>query len=101
MSPEATSRTRMGSAAGFLASPPPTVALEIAPSHVTAIVLSDSGRESSISGYAIEPLAPGVVTPNLNGANVQDQAKLVSAITDALQKVASRTRRVALVLPDT
>jgi type IV pilus assembly protein PilM len=86
---------------GLLASQPPTVALEIAQSHVTVLALSVSGRERVISGYAIEPLPPGVVTPALNAPNVTDQAALVSTITTALQKVMGRARRVALVLPDT
>jgi len=85
----------------FFASPPPGVALEIAASHVTALTLSRSGREYVISAYAVEPLTPGVVTPTLNGPNVHDQTSLASTITQALQKVSSRARRVALVLPDT
>jgi type IV pilus assembly protein PilM len=87
--------------AGLFGDPPPSVALEIAQSHVTVLALGESGQERVISGYAIEPLPAGVVTPSLNAPNVHDQAALVSTITSALQKVAARTRRVALVLPDT
>jgi type IV pilus assembly protein PilM len=86
---------------GLFASPPPGVALEIAASHVTALTLSRSGRENVISAYAVEPLAAGVVTPALNAPNVHDQASLVTTIKQALQKVSSRARRVALVVPDT
>ncbi len=86
---------------GVFASPPPGVALEIAGSHVTALALSRSGREHVISAYAVEPLSAGVVTPVLNAPNVHDQAALVATIKQALQKVASRARRVALVVPDT
>ena len=85
----------------LFASPPPPAALEIAPSHVTAVAVSQSGAESVIAGYAIEPLTPGVVSPALNAPNVHDAAALTAAIKSALQKVASRARRVALVLPDT
>jgi type IV pilus assembly protein PilM len=86
---------------GLFASPPPAVALEIAPSHVTALALSQSGREHVISSYAIEPLTPGVLTAALNAPNVHDHAALASTIKTALHKVSSRARRVALVVPDT
>jgi type IV pilus assembly protein PilM len=92
-------RLRSGRTSGLLASSPPTVAIEVAQSHVSVVAL-DGGREPAISGYAVEPLADGVVTPALNAANVQDAATLSATIKGALQKAASRARRVALVLPD-
>jgi type IV pilus assembly protein PilM len=95
-----TERTRGGAAAGLFASPAPTVAVEVAQTHV-AVVSLDGGREAVISGYAIEPLPQGVVTPALNAVNVHDQGALATTIKTALQKVSSRARRVALVLPDT
>ena len=85
-------RLRSGRTSGLLASAAPTVAIEIAQSHV-AVVAIDGGREPSISGYAVEPLAPGVVTPALNAPNVLDAAALTSVLQGALQKVASRARR--------
>jgi type IV pilus assembly protein PilM len=100
MSVETHDRSRAG-AASLLASPPPTVALEVASSHVTVLTFSGSDREPVIAGYAVEPLAPGVVTPALNAANVHDQAALAAAIQSALQKAGGRSRRVAIVLPDT
>ncbi len=93
--------THAGPSAGVLASPPPSVAVEIASTHVTALSLTDSLRESVISSYAVEPLPAGVVTPALNAPNVHDQAALAATIKSALQKVAPRTSRVALVIPDT
>jgi len=101
MTAETSETARPGRRAGLLASAPPTVALEIAQSHVTVLALAESGRESVISGYAIEPLPAGAVTSALNAPNVHDPAALVSTIKTALQKVAARTRRIALVLPDT
>ncbi len=97
--PDTTDRLRSGRSSGLLASPPPTVAIEIAPTHV-AVVSLDGGREPAISGFAVEPLANGVLTPALNAANVLDAAALAATIKSALQKAASRARRVALVLPD-
>src|SRR5262245_24159998 len=101
MSPDTSDRASGGRGTGVFASQPPTVAIEIAPSHVTVVALGESGREPNISGYAVEPLTPGIVTPALNAANVNDQAALVTIVSGALQKVAARARKVALVLPDT
>jgi Type IV pilus assembly protein PilM len=39
-------------------------------------------------------------TPALNASNIHDERGLASAIDGVLQKVGSRTRRIALVLPD-
>jgi type IV pilus assembly protein PilM len=100
MSVDTATRTRARGTT-FLASPPPTVGVEVAASHVAVVALSDAGREPTIAGYAVEPLTPGVVTAALNAPNVTDEASLASAIRNAVQKVASRTRRVGLVLPDT
>ena len=100
MGSDTSTRTRPR-AARFLASPPPALAVEVAPSHVTVLALSDAGREATIAGYAVEPLPPGVVTAALNAPNVTDEAALNSAIQSALEKVAPRARRAALVLPDT
>jgi type IV pilus assembly protein PilM len=100
MSSDIATRTR-SRGAGFLTSPPPTVAVEVAPTHVTVLALSESGRDPTIAGYAVEPLPAGCVTVALNAPNVNDEAALASAIQSAIQKVAPRTRRVGLVLPDT
>ncbi len=92
MSADTSVRWRRTPATGWLASPPPSVAIEIAPSHVTVLALAESGREASIVGYAIEPLAAGVVTAALNAPNVHDQAALAATIKTALQKVAARAQ---------
>jgi type IV pilus assembly protein PilM len=93
--------THVRSRSPLLASPPPTVALEIAATHVTALGLSGGGRDTVIAGYAVEPLAPGVVVPSLNAANITDDAALTATIQTALEKAGGRSKRVALVLPDT
>jgi len=100
MSVDTATRTRPRGS-GLLASPPPNVGVEVASSHVTVLAVSDSGRQATIAGYAVEPLAAGVVTAALNAPNVTDEASLAAAIRSAVQNVASRTRRVGLVLPDT
>ena len=101
MSTDPVVRTRTNPGARWLASPPPSVSVEIAQSHVTVLALSESGSERVISGYAVEPLPAGVVTAALNAPNVHDHAALVATLKTALQKVAARARRVALVVPDT
>ena len=101
MSADTSVRTRSSRSAGLLASPPPTVAIEIAATHVTALGLSGVSRDSVIAGYAVEPLTAGVVVPALNAANIADEAALTATITTALEKAGGRGKRVALVLPDT
>ena len=86
---------------GLFASPPPTVAVDIARDRVTALSLTQSGGQAVIAAYAFEALSPNVLDPALNAPNIRDSAALTAAVTSALDKVASRTRRVALVLPDT
>jgi type IV pilus assembly protein PilM len=101
MTPETPATGRSLRAGGWLATPPPDAALEIAGDRVTALALGGSLREPVIAAYAVEPLATGAVTPALNAANVHDAAALTAALQSALQKAGLRARRVALVLPDT
>ena len=100
MSADAPERAR-SSRPSLLATAPPSVAVEVAQSHVTVVSVDGIGRNAVISGYAVEPLPSGIVTPALNGTNVHEGAALAATIQTALQKVAGRTRRVALVVPDT
>jgi len=86
--------------ASWLASPPPSVAVEITATRVLAVALSVQGSSRTIAGHAVEPLASGLATPALNAPNVHDERGLASAIDGVLQKVGARTRRIALVLPD-
>jgi Tfp pilus assembly PilM family ATPase len=85
----------------WLSSQPPSAALEIDARRVTAAVVSKLGGAYVLSSYASEPLPEGAVDPALNAVNVHDAAALASAIGAVLGRVASRPRRIALVLPDT
>ena len=89
------------SARGLLASQPPPVAIEIARDRVAVVSMSGSGGEHRVSAYAVEPVPAGVVQPALNAANVIEAAALGAVVKAALDKVAPRARRAALVLPDT
>jgi type IV pilus assembly protein PilM len=88
--------SRHASAGSWLASPPPPVALEITAARVVGVALG--GRV--VEAYAVEPLAATVAVPALNAPNIHDEAALVAVLQGVLQKVGHRTRRVALVLPD-
>jgi type IV pilus assembly protein PilM len=91
---------RTSFSASWLASTPPTVALELTATRVVAAALAGQGGNRSIAAYAVDPLPSGLATPALNAVNVHDEPGLASIIQGVLQKVGSRTRRVALVLPD-
>ena len=91
---------RTSSAASWMASPPPSIAVEVTATRVVAVALNDHGGTHSIAGYAMEPLAEGVATPALNAANVHDEAALIAAVRSVLGNLSLRSKRVALVLPD-
>jgi Tfp pilus assembly PilM family ATPase len=87
--------------ASWLASPPPEAAIEIAADRVAAAVLTTRGSGLVVSSHATEALAPGVVTPSLTAVNIHDQAAIAGALRRVLERLGSRVRRVALVVPDT
>jgi Tfp pilus assembly PilM family ATPase len=72
----------------WLTSPLPDAAIQIAPESVSIAVLGSRSGEPVVQGYAIEPLAGGVVTASLTGPNVVGR------------RAGVRPRRVALVIPD-
>lgn len=85
----------------WLASRPPSAALEIGPRRVTGAVVSEQAGSFVVSSFATEPLPAGAVEPALNATNVHDPSALAAAIKVTLDKLTPRPRRVALVLPDT
>ncbi len=85
----------------FLASPPPSVGVEIASDRVTAVSLVRQANSWIVGAHGTERLAPGVVTPALNAVNVHDAPALSAALRSAFDKLGARPRRVALVIPDT
>jgi hypothetical protein len=87
--------------ASWLASPPPDAAIEIATDRVAAAALATRGSGLAVTAHAIEPLAPGVVTPSLTATNIHDRAAVVAALRRAVERLGTRVRRVALVIPDT
>jgi type IV pilus assembly protein PilM len=85
----------------FLTSPPPSVGVEIASDRVTAVSLTKQGPSWIVGAHGTERLAPGVVTPALNAVNVHDLRALSAALRSAFDKLGTRPRRIALVIPDT
>jgi type IV pilus assembly protein PilM len=75
--------------------------VEIASDRVTAVSLARQGATWIVSSHATERIAPGTVTPALNAVNVHDARVLAAAVRSACDKLGSRPRRVALVIPDT
>jgi len=87
--------------ASWLASPPPDAAIEIAADRVVAAVATLRSGGLVVSAHAAEALRPGVVTPSLTGPNVPDRAAAIGALRRVIEKLGTRPRRVALVIPDT
>jgi type IV pilus assembly protein PilM len=87
--------------ASWLASPPPDAAIEIAADRVAAAALTTRGSGLVVSGHAMESLAPGVVTPSLTATNLHDPAAVAGALRQVIERLGTRVRRVALVVPDT
>jgi type IV pilus assembly protein PilM len=88
------------SRSSWLASPPPAAAVEITAARVIAVAIADQGQNRTVSAYASETLPSGAVEPGLNATNVHDQTALAAAIRSTLHHLGQRTKRVALVLPD-
>jgi Tfp pilus assembly PilM family ATPase len=84
----------------FFSSPPPSVGVEIASDRVTAVSLTRQAANWIVAAHATERIAPGIVTPALNAMNVHDAQALAAAVRSAFDKLGSRPRRVALVIPD-
>ena len=85
----------------FLTSPPPSIGVEIASDRVTAVLLARQGGGWIVGAHGSERLPAGVVTPTLNASNIHDARAVTAALRSAFDKLGTRPRRVALVLPDT
>lgn len=88
------------SVADLLKTAPPDVAVEIDANHVAAARIAWRGADATIAAHSVEPLAAGIVTPAIAAANIQDVPAVGRAVGEALSRLGGRTRRVALVIPD-
>ena len=84
----------------LLRTPPPPVAVEIAPSRVTAVAVSVRGSEVKLGAWAVEPLSPGCVVPSLTASNVVEPAQVAAALRTAVERLGQRPKRVVLAIPD-
>jgi type IV pilus assembly protein PilM len=84
----------------LLTTPPADAALEIAPDSVSVVVAAPRTRDAALQGYAVQPLAPGAVTASLTARNVLDRDAVLQALRRAFERLGTRPRRVALLVPD-
>jgi type IV pilus assembly protein PilM len=84
----------------WLTSPPPDAAVEISAERVAVATMAGRGNDLVVHGYASEPLPTGAVVPSLTAHNVVDRPRVVTALRAAIERLGSRPRRVALVIPD-
>ena len=90
----------MSPIASWLAPPPADAAIEVAPEAVSAAAVTIRGSEVVVQGYANEPLPAGAVTASLTAQNVADRQTVGAAIQAVVTRLATRPRRVALLVPD-
>lgn len=86
---------------GLFQSAPPDLAVEIDADGVVAVRLAWRGAAASVAAYAMEPLPAGAVVPSLVTPNIADVAAVARVVSETVAKVGGRSRRAALVVPDT
>jgi Tfp pilus assembly PilM family ATPase len=86
---------------GFFQSAAPDVAVEIEAGHVAAARLTWRGSAATIAAHAVEPLPDGAVVPSLAASNIADVPVVGRAVAQVIGQLGGRTRRAALVVPDT
>ena len=91
--------TFLGALRGWVSTPGPTVAVDIAADGVSAVAATGAGAPA-VAGYAHAPLPAGAVTPAAAAANVRDREAAAAAVRDALGRLPRRDPRVSLVVPD-
>ena len=90
----------MSALTSWLASPPPDAAIEIGPEAVCVATIGGRGRDVHVQRHAIEQLEAGAIVPSLTSQNVLDAPAVVASLRLTLERLGSRPRRVALVIPD-
>jgi type IV pilus assembly protein PilM len=78
----------------------PSVAVEIAANRVSAAAVERRGHSVFVSASASESLPEGALVPALTSANAHDRPAVLAALGRVLDRIGSRPRRVALVVPD-
>lgn len=78
----------------------PDAAIEVAADAVSGAVIAGRGREVLVQAWASEPLPAGALTPSLTAQNVADRRAVLTALRTVLDRLGTKPRRVALVVPD-
>jgi len=86
---------------GLFQSSPPDLAIEIGAERVAAARITWRGSAASVGGYVVEPLPPGTVLPSLVSPNIPDVTVVAKVLTQVLGRLGGRSKRAALVVPDT
>ena len=90
--------TLLDTVRGWVSTPGPTVAVDIAADGVSAVAVN--GAAAAVAGHAHAPLPAGVVTPAATAANVRDRGAAAAAVRDVLGRLPRRDPRVSLIVPD-
>lgn len=86
--------------ASWLTSAPPDAAVEITPERISAAMVAVRGDGPVVTAHASESLQAGVVTASLTSRNIVDRPAAAAALRRVFDRLPSRPRRVALVIPD-
>jgi Tfp pilus assembly PilM family ATPase len=84
----------------LFASSPPDAAIEIAAEAVSGAVVVARGGQPTVQAYAVEALSPGAVAPSLMAENLKDRVEVARGLGAVLDRLGTRPKRVALVVPD-
>ena len=76
----------------LLATPAPSVAVEIGARRVAAVALTTHGRTPIVSAHASEDVQAGAVIPALNAPNVPGQDAVAQALRRVLGRLGVRGR---------
>ena len=90
--------TLLDTVRGWVSTPGPAVAIDIAADGVSAAAVSAAAGGAAACAHA--PLPPGAVTPAAAGANVRDREAAAAAVRDVLGRLPRRDSRVSLIVPD-
>src|ERR1700722_5167164 len=78
--------------------PHPSVVCEIAPAYVAAARWTHGG--AALEAFAIESLAPGVLTPTAVETNMLHVSEVRAAVGKVFARLHIRGQEVALLVPD-
>jgi len=78
--------------------PHPLMAIEIAAGYIAGARWARAGN--GIEALAVEPLPPGAIKPNAVETNLANAAEVRAAMEKVFARLHSKTREVALFLPD-